>query len=104
MALSACAKEVNFVSMLLGEMTEVQKSSVIYEHNQGAIFLAKHRQVGICKKPIDIHHHFLRDMVEDKDIDIQYIRSEYNSADMVTKNTSEANFVRHMKIISEGEL
>ena len=29
-AISACAQEINFVSMLLEEMTEVQKPSVIY--------------------------------------------------------------------------
>ena len=46
-ALSACAEEVNFVSMVLEEMTEVENPSVVYEDNQGIIFLAKNRQVGI---------------------------------------------------------
>ena len=87
--------------MLLREMTKVQKPSVIFEDNQGAIFLVKNRQVGICKKHIDISHHFLRDMVEHKDIDIHYIRSEDNPADIMTKNTSEADFTRHMKIITD---
>ena len=62
--------------MFLGEMTEVEKPSTIYENNQGAIFLANNRQVGICTKQIGIHNYFLRDMVEQKDIDIQYIWSE----------------------------
>ena len=43
-------------------------------------------------------------MVEDKDIDVQYIRSEDNPADIMTKNTSETDFTRHMKRITEGEL
>ena len=73
--------------MLLGEMTEVEKPSVIYEDNQGAIFLAKNRQVGIHTKQIDIRHHFLRGMVEDKDSDIQNIWSEDNPADIMSKNT-----------------
>ena len=63
-AMSACAQEVKFISMLLGEMTKVEKPSVIYEDNQGGTFLAKNRQVGIRTKRIDICHHFLRDMVE----------------------------------------
>ena len=37
-ALSECTQEVNFVSILMGEMIEVQKPSVIYEDNQGMIF------------------------------------------------------------------
>ena len=62
--------------MLLEEMTETQKPSVLYEHNQGEIFLAKNRQVGMCTKYIDICHHFLKDLVEDKYTNIKYIKSE----------------------------
>ena len=80
----------------------MEKPSIIYKDNQGAIFLAKNTQVGIRTKHIDIRHHFLRDMVEEKDIDIQYIRSEDNPADIVTKNISEADFTRHMRRITEG--
>ena len=75
--------------MLLEEMTRVQKPSYIYRENQGAIFLAKNRQVGIHEKHIDICHHFMRYKVEDKDIDIQYNRSEYKYTEIMTKNTSE---------------
>ena len=103
-ALSACAQEEKFVSMFLGEMTEVEKPSVIYEDNQGKIFLANNRQVGIRTKPINIHNHFLQEMAEEKDIDIQYIRSEVNPAEIMTENTSEADFARHMRRITEGEL
>ena len=85
-------------------MNKVQNTSVIYEDNQGNIFLVKNRQVGICTKNIDICHQFLRDMVEDKDIDIQYIQSENNPADIMKKNNLEADFVRHPKRITEGEL
>ena len=103
-ALSACAQEVKFVGMFLGETTKVKNPSVIYEDNQGAIFLAKNRQVGICTKHIDIFHNFLRYMVEEKDIDIRYIRSEDNPADILTRNTSGSDFARHMKRIIEIEL
>ena len=83
-------------------MTEVRNPSVPFDKNQGAIFLANNRQVVICKKNIDIWHHFLRYMVEENDIDIQYIWSEDNPAYIMTKNTSEADFARHVKRIIEG--
>ena len=73
--------------MFLEEMTEVQKPSIIYEDNKGAILLAKKRQFGIRTKQIGICHHFMRDTMEDKDADIQYIWSEYNPAEIMTKNT-----------------
>ena len=78
--------------------------SVIYEDNQGAIFLAKSRQVGIFIKHIGIRNHFLSDMVEDKGIGIQYIWSEDKPVDIMTKNNLEEYFARHMKRITEGEL
>ena len=104
MAISACAQEVKFVIMLIEEMTEVQNLSVIYKDNQGAIFLAKNRQVCMRTMHIDIPRHFLRDMVEDKDIDIKDIWSEENPTVIMTKNTCEADFVKRMKRITEGEL
>ena len=103
-ALSACAQEVNFVGMLLGEMTEVENPSVFYEDNQSAIFLAKNGQVRIRTNHVGIRHHFLRDVVEENDIDIQYIRSEEKPFDIITKNTLEADFARRMRRITEGEL
>ena len=69
-ALSACAQEIKFVSILLGEMAKVENPYVIHENSRGNIFLAKNRQVGIHTKHIGISHHFLQKMVEEKDIDI----------------------------------
>ena len=64
----------------------------------------KNRQVGICTKHIDICHHFLQNMVKYKDIDVQYIMIKYNSADIMTKTTSEEDFAGNMNIITDGEL
>ena len=58
--LSACTQEVKFISMFLGNMTKVENTSVIYEDNQGTIFLAKNRQVGIHTKHINIRHHSMQ--------------------------------------------
>ena len=69
--------------MLLEEMTEVQKPSVVYEENQGYILLAKNRQVGMHTKHIDIIHHFLIHMVEYKYLDVNYIKSEEKPADIM---------------------
>ena len=90
-------KVCNYVA---GRNKRSAKPSIIYEDNQGAIFLDNNRQVYICTKHIDVRHRFLRDMAERKDIDIQYIQSEEKPADIVTKNTSEADLARHMKSIA----
>ena len=42
--------------------------------------------------------------MDENDIDIQYIRSEENPYDIMTKNTSEEDFGRHTRRITGGEL
>ena len=46
----------------------------------------------------------MRDMVEEKDIDIKYIGSKENPAEIMTKNCSENDHSKHAKRITEGEL
>ena len=47
---------------------------------------------------------FFQDMVEYKDIDIQYIQSEDKPAYIMTYNTLEAYFASHMKRVTEVKL
>ena len=84
-------------------MTEVQKPAVVYEDNQGEIFLENNKQVVMRTNHIDIRHHFLRNMVEDKNMNIQYIRSK-KPANIMMKNFPEADYINHMKGITEEEL
>ena len=82
----------------------MQKPEVVYEGNQGAILLANNGQVGMRVKNIDMRQNFLRYMVEDKDTEIKYIRSEENPADITAKNIPKADYVKHTKRITEGEI
>ena len=49
---------------------------IVYEDNQGDIFLAENRKIGMHTKHINIYQHFLRETAEKKDMDIKYIRSK----------------------------
>ena len=64
--------------MLLEEVSEFQKPAIFYEDKQGEIFNANNRQVGMRIKWIEIRHHFMRNVVEENDIDIKYISSKEN--------------------------
>jgi hypothetical protein len=94
MALSLCAQEVVFMQMLLDEIIGCEKPGLIYEDNTGAIFLVKNSQVGQRTKHIDIRHHFLRDLWKSGQIEVVYVKSEDNIADLLTKNVPEATFER----------
>ena len=103
-ALLECAQEMNFVNMLLQEITEVWRPEIMHEDNQGAIFLATNRQVGMRTKHTNIRHHFMRDMAEEKDRYINYIRSKVNRVEIMTKCFSKANCVKYTRIIRERKL
>ena len=87
-ALSECGQELKFVGMLLEEIGISKSPGIIYEDNEGAIFLAKNQQVGMRTKYIDVRYHFIRDLIRDKFLDLRYVESENNYADIMTKNVS----------------
>ena len=93
-ALSECGQELKFVCMLLEEIGISKFPGIIYEDNEGAIFLAKNQQVGMRTKHIDVRYHFIRDLVRDNFLDLRYVTSEDNYADIMTKNVSSEVYER----------
>lgn len=85
-ALAECAKEALWIQGLLLELSAPKQSAVlIYEDNQAAIKLAANPTHHQRTKHIDVRYHFLRDLVTDKRIQLQYIESKLMLADALTK-------------------
>jgi hypothetical protein len=82
----------------------VKKLAIIYEENLGTIFLVKNQQVSSRTKHVDIRHHFMRDLQEKKDLDVRFKRSENNSAESMTKNTTRDPHEKHSKSIRKSTL
>ena len=74
--------------MLLEEVEIGQLPGIIYEDNEGAIFLAKNQQISMRTKHIYVRYHFIRDMAQEKMLNIVYVRSEENYSGIMTKNVS----------------
>ena len=53
--------------------------------NQGAIALAKNSVSHSRAKHIDLHHHFVREAIQNKIIWVQYIPTSEMTADSLTK-------------------
>ena len=103
-ALSECVKESVFTQNLVEELTGKRKPAIIYKDNLGTIFLVKNQQVSSRTKHIDIRHHYMRDLQDSKALDVRFKRSENNSADIMTKNTSREIHDKHTKQIRNGTL
>ena len=55
------------------------------EDNQGAVQLAQNPITNSNSKHIDVRHHFLRELVRQRDIKVVHVRSEFQHADILTK-------------------
>ena len=57
----------------------------LFGDNEGAIQIAKYPMSNSNSKHIGTRHHFLRELVERKEIKIIHVASEYQHADFLTK-------------------
>ena len=69
----------------------------MFRDNQGAIALTKNPQLHERSKHIDICYHFIRDLAEQKKLDIRYIPTEEIVADGMTKPLARVAFERFKK-------
>jgi hypothetical protein len=104
--LSECVQEAVFTQNLVEKLTGQKKPAIIYEDNLGTIFpfLVKNQQVSSRTKHIDTRHHFTRDLQDKKELDVRFKRSENNSADIMTKNTTRDVHDKHTQQVRDGTL
>ncbi|KAJ3568720.1 hypothetical protein NP233_g5535 [Leucocoprinus birnbaumii] len=69
-------------------------ATIIFCDNNGAITLTKDPIHHARNKHIDVRHHFIRERVENQEVDIWRVSSEDNIADIMTKPLVGANFER----------
>lgn len=100
MALSSCAQEALFFRQLESNLgSSVSGESIqVFCDNKGAIDLSKTTGYNARTNHIDIRHHFLRNCIEDKQINVEHIGTEEMITDVFTKPLSS---VKH-KFCSEG--
>jgi hypothetical protein len=95
-AISEVCAEIMFVKQVF-EYLEVKISLPIQVmvDNIGAIFLTENQSVSQRTRHIDVRYHFVRNYVEDGVVQINFVRSEDNDADLFTKNLGTEKFKRH---------
>jgi hypothetical protein len=80
------AKEAVWLRQLLGELgVNTHHSTVLHMDNQSAIAIARNPEFHDRTKHIEIRHHFLRTKVEAGEIDLQFVPSKDQVADVLTK-------------------
>jgi hypothetical protein len=98
MALCDLCTEVLFIKQLLENMgLQIELPIQLQVDNTGALFLAENSTTGQRTKHIDVRHHFIRNLIEDKIIEVKFVKTADNDADSYTKNLSLELFNKHTK-------
>jgi hypothetical protein len=85
-ALTAAAREVLYLQLLIEELYEIPSTSTpVYCDNQAAIALASNSKFHARTKHIDIRYHFVRAHVKNKTFELRYCPTDDNIADAFTK-------------------
>ncbi len=85
MALSDCTKEALYAINLLSEFFEMKTPVSINIDNKGAGYIAENYINNKRTKHIDIRYHFVRQYIELKTIELFYVSTHENVADIFTK-------------------
>lgn len=94
-ALSSATQEAVWLRRLMKDLGKtVDKSTTIYEDNQGAQELARNPKYHNRTKHIDICHHFVRERVVTNEVNVVYCPSEDMVADIMTKALSKYTYQR----------
>jgi hypothetical protein len=80
------AKEAKWLTMLLSEIREeAPRPFLILANNQSAIALTKDNAFHSCTKHINIPYHYVREAMENGDLQLDYVQTDSNLADVFTK-------------------
>ena len=89
-SLAFAIQEAKFLQQLFMDMIGVKVKPInLFVDNQGAIKLAKNPIFHQRSKHIDIRYHFIRGEIQNGDVNLIYVPSSENKADMFTKPVSK---------------
>ena len=100
-ALGDAVKELLFLRQVWRFMlpSKVMPCFPVFEDNQGAVQLAENPITNSNTKHIDVRHHFLRELVRQRDIKVVQVPSKFQHADILTKALAFDLFAFHRKFL-----
>jgi hypothetical protein len=90
-AITEAAKELLWMKKFLQELGLQQESYLLYCDSQSAIYLSKNSTFHSRSKHIDVRYHWIRDVLDEKLLQIEKIYTDDNGSDMMTKTLPVQN-------------
>ena len=95
-SVSEVCAEIMFIKQVLEFLNvEIEYPITVNCDNVGVIFLAHNAKNIQRTKNMDVRYHYVRQYMEDGTVKIVFVNSEYNAADVYTKNFSGSIFELH---------
>lgn len=103
-ALAYAGKEAVWIRNLLGQLGFTQKQpTTVYGDNQGALALSENPEFHARTKHIDVSAHYIRELVEDQIVKLEYKPTDGMLADCLTKPLKAAQHQHIVKSIGIQE-
>ena len=102
-ASSEASKTAVWLRTLINDLTGKEIQFPILCDNQGAVKLVFNPEYHPKTKHISVRYHFIRKAVEEKKIDVRFVRSEDQLADIFTKPLHGPKFVEMRRRIGMGK-
>jgi len=94
MSISAAIQEMKWTRNLLTELNLLSNETpILYCDNQSAIAISENDKFHNRTKHIDIRHHFIREAIKNKEVELRWIESKRQEADLLTKSLSHQLFL-----------
>jgi hypothetical protein len=104
-AAATAACQATWLSRLLGELlNEEPQAPMLLIDNKSAISLCKNPVLHERSKHIDTRYHFICECVEEKELEVDYIRTEEQLADILTKDLGRIRFQELRSKIGMSEI
>ena len=78
-------KELLWLKKFVNELRFDQEKYVLFCDNQSAIHLSKNASFHSRSKHIDVHYHWIRDVLNSKQMQLEKVHTNDNMADMLTE-------------------
>ncbi|CAM8890204.1 unnamed protein product [Rhodiola kirilowii] len=91
-AVGSCCTQLLWMKQILSEYGVEQEEMTMYCDNMSAINISKNPVHHSTMKHIDIRHHFIRELVENKVITLKHVTTDKQLADIFTKLLDATQF------------
>ena len=99
-SLSTGTQEVIWLHRLFKDIgVDIIYPTTLFEDNQGAIEISKNAKYHDRTKHIDVAHHFVRERIAAKDIEVRYCPTNDMIADIMTKGLGSIKFTKFRDLI-----